>query len=227
MPAYVNTPFKPTPILLVPGFRDYAWGGYNYDAATTRMWILTDAVSSNVATITAQLLEGNLPIVGQNVSIGGTANSSGGFNGGPYPVLSVSQNTTTLVVTITFALTLTNQSAAADGGLVLGAPVTTYETLPSSATASRSFAAGGSNVAGQGQRGITWFTEYTGSPSTVTANLQGADIDEDASFTTIDSSTNASGESRSVGSINYLFYRIQLASTGGTSPKVAAGLMVR
>jgi hypothetical protein len=226
MPAYVNTAFK-KPGFLVPGFIDYSWGGFATDVANTKMLITADSISSDVATLYVNVLEGNIPVVGQSISVKNSANSSGAFNGGPYTLTGVTINATTGVGTVTFALTASNQGKTADNGFAVGTPPTTYEALPGTATAGKQFAASGGFLTATGQRGITWFTQFTGAPSSVVADLQGADIDTDSAYTTIDQSVLTTGETRSVGNVNFLFYRIVVSGSGGTSPTVAAGMMVR
>lgn len=195
------------------------------------MAVTSVAITSNVATLGVTLLEGPIPIVGALISVQGTQTATSGgapnFNVTNVALASVSINSTTGIGTVTFALTSSNISTTADSGMALvPAPIVT-ETLPASATAGQQFAVAAGNLATNGQRGITWFTQYTGSPSTVTANLQGSDVDTDASYTTIDTSSVATGETRALANVNYNFYRVQMASTGGTSPKCAAGILVR
>ena len=195
------------------------------------MQVTSVAITTNVATLGVTMLEGPIPIVGALISVQGTQTATSGgapnFNVTNVALASVSINLTTGIGTVTFALTSSNIATSPDAGQALVPAPVILETLPSSASAGKQFAVGSANLSSNGQRGITWFTQFSGSPSTVTMNLQGSDVDTDASYTTIDSSTNASGESRSLGNVNYQFYRIQAASTGGTSPKVAAGIMVR
>ena len=243
MPAYLTAPPAITNrIALLPGKIGYSFG-YDQGLADCRMSVTNVAISSNVATLTVQILEGPIPVVGA-VSLGGvsytaaplvtvrgtkTATSAGGsnFNVTGATLASVSINLSTGAGTITYALTASNVATTSDAGLVVVPAYTLAETLPSSATAGQQFSVARGNLSTDGQRGVTWFTQFTGSPATVTANLQAADIDADANYTTVDTSTATGGESRSVGSINYSFYRVKFTSTGGTSPTCAAGIQVR
>ena len=196
----------------------------------TRMSIQDVAITSNVATLTVTILEGFIPTVGGTISVQGTQTSTSGgapnFNVTNATITAVSISSTTGAGTISFALTSSNIATTADSGMAVAPPYITYDTLPGSAMAGLQFAVSSGSDAVNNQRGVTWFTNYTGSPSTVAANLQGADVDADAYYATIDSSTNAAGESRSLSNVNYPFLRIQMASTGGTSPTCAAGMMV-
>jgi hypothetical protein len=228
--AYLTSPFSLRDSL-IPGKIGFSYGSFDTHNPGSRMQVTSVAITTNVATLAVVLLEGPIPIVGNLISVQGTQTvTSGGapnFNVTNVALASVSINLTTGIGTITFALTSSNIATTLDAGMAIVPAAIVLETLPSSATAGKQFAVASANLASDGQRGITWFTQFSGSPSTVTMNLQGSDVDQDAEYTTIDQSTNAAGESRSLGNVNYQFYRIQAASTGGTSPKVAAGIMVR
>lgn len=230
MTAYLTSPFSLRDSL-IPGKIGFSYGSFDTHNPGSRMQVTSVAITTNVATLAVVLLEGPIPIVGNLISVQGTQTvTSGGapnFNVTNVALASVSINLTTGIGTITFALTSSNIATTLDAGMAIVPAAIVLETLPSSATAGKQFAVASANLASDGQRGITWFTQFSGSPSTVTMNLQGSDVDQDAEYTTIDQSTNAAGESRSLGNVNYQFYRIQAASTGGTSPKVAAGIMVR
>ena len=228
MPSYITSPFQ-IRNALISGQPAYSFGVA--PTANARMSISKVAIATNVATLTVQMLEGIIPAVGALISVQGTQTvTSGGapnFNVTNVALASVTINSSTGAGTVTFALTSNNITAIADSGQAIAVALPTYDTLPSTAAAGQQFAVSSGSGAQNDQSGIVWWTQFTGSPSTVTMNLQGANIDQDAYYTTVDSSTNASGESRSVGTINYSFYRIQAASTGGTSPKVLAGIELR
>jgi hypothetical protein len=199
------------------------------------MLVTAVAIATNVATLTVQILEGPIPVVStlsaplitvrgtQMVTSGGAPN----FNVTNVALASVSITASTGIGTVTFALTSNDISTTSDSGMALVPTPIVFETLPGSATAGLQFAVSRSTLAADAQRGVVWFTQFAGSPSTVTMNLQGADIDADTYYTTVDTSTLATGESRSIGNVNYNFYRVKAASTGGSSPTFAAGISVR
>jgi len=229
--AYQTAPNVICPALL-PGFIGWSFGSRNDDTPITRMQVTTVAISaSNVATLGVTVLEGLIPIVGALISVQGTQTATSGgapnFNVTNVALASVSINATTGIGTVTFSLTSNAITTTADSGMAFVPVPIVQVTLPGSATAGQQFAISSANLSTNGQHGITWFTQFSGSPSTVTMNLQGADVDQDSSYTTIDTSTVATGESRSLSNVNYQFYRIKAASTGGTSPTFAAGIMVR
>ena len=230
MPAYQEGPF-PQRVALVPGVIAWSWGSFNTHDPGTRMQVTSVAISSNVATLAVKILEGYVPAVGQLVSVQGTqtATSGGGsnFNVTNVALSAVSINSTTGIGTISFALTSSNITTTTDSGLAIAVPAVTQEALAGSASNGQQFAVSSADLSSDGQRGITWFTQISGSPASVTFLLQGADRDADAYYTTIDTSTAVAGESRTLANVNFPFYRIVQSGSGGSSPTVAAGMLVR
>jgi hypothetical protein len=227
-PAYQASPF-PQRSSLIPGVIGFSFGSFNTHDPGSRFQITSVAINgSNVATIAVELLEGFIPTVGSLISIQGTQTATSGgapnFNVTNVAIASVSINANTGIGTITFALVSNTIATTPDAGEALVPPPIVLEALPVTATAGKQFAVSPATNASANQRGVSWFTIFSGSPSTVTINLQGADVDQDSAYTTIDSSSVATGESRSLSDVNYAFYRIQAASTGGSSPKIAAGI---
>lgn len=118
MSFYVTSPFKPTPTLATAGFPVYLFGAYNDRVGSTLGYVISDSLTSDVATVNFQIVSGNAPIVGALVTIQGSANNSGAFNVVNASILSVS-TTNTGVCTITFAVTAGNSSLASDGGQII------------------------------------------------------------------------------------------------------------
>jgi hypothetical protein len=130
MPAFINSPFQ-KPQLLQKGVPGYLIGSFSQKVGNTKLALLTDAIATNVATVTATFLNGPLPAVGDLVSIINSTNSSSAFNV-TRAVLTTpapSYNAATNVMTLTFALTGSNQSATADAGTVIVEPGETGETV--------------------------------------------------------------------------------------------------
>ena len=128
MPAYQNNAFQ-LPQLLQKGVPAYLFGSFSQQRGNTLLGLSTDAIATNVATVTAQLVNGRLPNVGDLVSIINAANSAGAFNVNRAPLTGVSYVAATNVMTLTFALTGTNQSVTADGGTVIVEPAEVPEAL--------------------------------------------------------------------------------------------------
>ena len=230
MTAYLTSPFAQR-MALLPGVVGYSFGSFDTHNPGARMQVTSVAITSNVATLAVTLLEGPIPVVSTLsaplITVRGTQAASGLFNVTNVALASVSLDSITGIGTVTFALTNANIATTADAGTALAPAPIVFETLPTSATSGQQFAVARSNLATQAERGISWFTLFAGSPATVSIKLQGADVDQDAAYTTVDTSTVATGESRSVGDINYNFYRINAICTGGTSPTFAAGISIR
>lgn len=128
MPTFKNNPFNP-PQLLQNGVPAYLVGSFSQQAGNTQLAVITDAIASNVATVTATLISGPLPTANAVISIINSTNGAGEFNVSRVPVSSVSYNATTNVATITFALTGSNQSATADSGTAIIEPAEVGETV--------------------------------------------------------------------------------------------------
>ena len=91
------------------------------------------------------------------------------------------------------------------------------ETFPGSAQAGSQFAI--PSYAGQPDTGtsVRWQTIFGTAPSAVDLILQGAMADVDTEYQTIDTTTNAAGEARTVTGVQARFLRIKfISSTGGS-----------
>jgi hypothetical protein len=128
MPAFVNSPFQKAQ-LLQKGVPAYLVGSFSQQVGNTRLALINDAIATNVATITATLINGPLPAAGSLLSIINSTNSSAAFNVNRVPITSVAYNSTTGVVTIVFPLTAADQTATADGGTVVVEPAEVGETV--------------------------------------------------------------------------------------------------
>lgn len=248
MPAYLKSPFPNIPCLL-PGQPSFSFGDYRNSGdptlsmsapqIETLAYVSNVAISGNVATVTLVMRDGPVPVltyswfgvtftITPQITIIGTQTATSGgapnFNVTAAAVTGVGTFASAATSTVTFALVSSNISTTADSGMVTIVNPPGFETLPSSATAGLQYGVAAGHSGSDSQKGLTWFTQFTGSPATVTMQLQGANIDLDAYYTTVDTSTNASGEARSLSNISYNFYRIRAASTGGSSPTFIAGM---
>ena len=90
------------------------------------------------------------------------------------------------------------------------------EAFPGSAQAGSQFAVTAPAGLAEMGRTVRWQTIYGTAPTAVSISLQGAMADVDAEYQTIDTSTNAAGEARTVTGVNAKFLRIKFtSSTGG------------
>lgn len=213
--------------MLLPGVIGYSFGKKPYNVPDTRLRVTSVAIAANVATLGVTLVEGLAPTVGSLISVQGTQSGAGEFNVTNVAIASVSGFNTgnNDTGTVTFALTGANLTTTPDAGQAI-VPVPAVGDAIASGNKGQQFAAAAQS-GGNKQKGITWFTEIGGAPSAVSISLQGADRDVDADYTTFDTSVVTTGESRSIGNINYTFYRVIATTiTGGTSPTLVAGMLI-
>lgn len=104
---------------LVQGVPSYLLGSWPMDAAPTRFLITQVSLTTNVATITGSVIEGDIPAVGSLISIRGTQASGGVFNVSGVAIASVTINASTGIGTITFPLTNANIGNTADAGIAV------------------------------------------------------------------------------------------------------------
>ena len=132
MPTYQNAPFQ-NPILVMKGVAAYLWGKFSQQVGNTIAALTNVALTSNVATVTIQIITGPLPVVGSLISIINSTSTTGLFNVNRAAITGVTINTSTNAGTITFALTNANVTSAADAGSVVIEPAEVGETISGSA----------------------------------------------------------------------------------------------
>jgi hypothetical protein len=220
MPAYVNNAYQ-KPILVQKGVPCYLWGGLSQKIGNTRLGLSTDAIAANVATVTGQKLEGPLPVVGDLVSIINSANSAGAFNVNrailttPAPTYNAATN----VMTLTFALTGTNQSATADGGTVFVEPGETSEAIVNNGT---SIACLVQAPEGDSQFTVPVVVKFPTLPTAVTVNIQAAIKNLDSEYTTLGFVATVAGSAVTAGPYSTVtlqrgyLYRLQATGLSGT-----------
>lgn len=150
MPAYSNDPTVAVALAL-PGIPTYVWGSLNDRVSPTRMTISNIALTSNVATLTVQVIEGNVPVAGQLVTVRGTQQASGAFNVTAVAIASATINATTGAGTITFALTHADVVSHSDSGMATAPAIVQFEsvtTTESSAAVALPMAQDGKSISG-------------------------------------------------------------------------------
>ena len=229
MPPYINNPSGNNPVtMLFRGTPGYAYGSFNKLQQDTLMQVTNVALTGNVATVTVLVREGNIPIVGGNfggITITGTTTAGGIFNVVKAAMTGVTINALTGVGTITFALTHANVASTPDAGQAYVRVVATGEALATGS--SQAFAIQEVPVGDDNQMTITWSTIIGGAPATVTVNLQASVNDVDSEYATLDSSTNTTGETRTISAVRFRFLRLNVsAATGGTNPTIQGKILV-
>jgi hypothetical protein len=232
VPAYSSSPFRIGKAFL-SGIPAYSFGAAPSPFGNLRFQVTSVAISgSNVATIGVILREGLLPsivnnLVGALISVQGTQTpTSGGapnFNVTQVAISALTIDSTTGVGTISFALTSSTISTTPDSGQAIVQAVETGDAMTSDASGQQ-FAMQSQQGFPSNSRDLNWVIATPSAPSSFTAYLQVADVDQDAEYTTIDTTT-AVGKRVVIG-VRANFVRIALGTvSGGSSPTVVGKIM--
>ena len=208
MPLYLTSsnPFNPSPTTLERGKPGYSWGGFNDQQPASQMLVLSDKVASDVATLTVQLIGGDPPVVGSLIYVQGTVNVTDGsppnhFNVAGAIITAVNFYAGSPAVltpngTITFALIADNVSLKNDVGLAI-VPTPETSDIVTSISSGKAFGIPQTSAGRSGGDAISWSYSFPGTaPATATTYLQGADVDFDSNYSTLDSGTLTTGETR-------------------------------
>lgn len=228
MPAYNNQPNQPVTLLPTagvpgpPGPPGYAFGSKDITKPTVRMLVTQSAVATNVVTLTVQMVEGFIPIVGQLIYVYATQNDSGNLNNSSgTALLSVNITAATGAGTVTYAATASNLSPTADVGYAL-CPIPEIAELQSGAVKSKQFAVSG--------YGVSWAYTCPSAPSSISIQLEGALNDNDAEYTIIGTAaTTTSGYNEFFATLpeNVNFVRLNMTTfSGGTNPSIIAKIQL-
>ena len=128
MPAFINSAFQ-KPILLMKGVAAYLIGSFSQQVGDANLAVTNVALTSNVATVTVQQLNGPKVVVGALISIVNSTSTSGLFNVNRAIITASTIDDATGAGTITFALTHANVGSAADGGSVIVEPAEVGESV--------------------------------------------------------------------------------------------------
>ena len=230
MPAYTNN-YAVTPRIvkqLVLGKPEFLIGNWPDNVALGR-FIITNLVGSGTAvTVTGAMIEGNVPAIGDLISIHATTADSGNLNSvASAKITAVSLNAAG-VGTIQFSSSETFASTP-DSGLAVIMPQITSESLTASGAlvlaATIPVAVQESEPAFNKGRTITvnFFVDTNTQSTTLTANLQEAMIDLDSEYVNINSTPDFSfattitgGQTKQYTLQGSRLYRLKLAATSGT-----------
>lgn len=226
MPSYVTSPFKQPPEALSQHKVAYLFGSRNKYVGATKMYVTNVALTSNVATLTVKILDGNIPAVGSAISIESTTTASGAFNVTGVALTGVTITASTGVGTVTFALTHANVASTADAG---------YATVPVPEVGET--VANGASIAVSAPYTIPWQNEagaYTVGcevnfptlPTACVVALQASQTDVDGDFQTVVSNvTTVSASVETKGTLQYTgkwnFFRYSISGTSGSGSIVA------
>ncbi len=241
MPAYITSPFKPMPQLLIAGQPSYVWGSFNDKTGPTLINVIANMTNgSTTATLKFSIISGNVPANGSLITVVGCANSAN-FNVTNVAISNVTQVDTPDdgVYTCTYAITstATPTSFTADGGQGVIPQPEVGETVTGTG-ASVPVAVGAAGPNSNGKSLSVTLTLGTGL-SGVTAVLQGANRDIDAEYNTIGTIGTSLGVSTTdwqsrqgdtatgtlaSGSVilpNFRFYRVNITAITGSGLVIA------
>jgi hypothetical protein len=222
MPPYLKANVNQAVQQAVPGLPAYAFGSLNRLVAPTRMNITSGSVASNVASITGVVIEGNIPVVGQLVTITGC--SQGTFDVTNVSIASVSAAATpdAGVYTITFALTTGNIASVPLTGLVVAPQIEVGDTLVNGSSQAIAIQA---NTGPENGRAVRVDVTFPSIPTTALVVLQGADVDLDAQYVTIGTIASVAGSSVTGQSVTFdgiraNFLRLNVSTLAGSGTVV-------
>lgn len=168
MPLYNISSFSPLPEVAIPSKPAYFFGKLPVDTQDTAMRISSVSLTTNVASVTGTIFQGNVPVVGGNISILGTVSNSGVFNTTGV-IASVTGTPATGVYTVTFALTNANIGATSDSGMAL-MPIAEVPEAAANGTSVAIYVPS-NELRDLGQKSITVATTFPSLPTAATVTL--------------------------------------------------------
>lgn len=227
MPLYNNTPFKGQIRQMVNALPTYLFGAFDDKSAPTKFQVTSVSLTSNVATYTGYIREGNIPVVGNLISFDNGAPSP--YNVSDAAITGVTISSVTGIGTITVAITHADIAAANAGFIgMVTAPETSEAT---GTTASIPVVPSFNSPLTTDERTLTLIVTFPTEPTTWTGNLQVALRDVDSEYVNINSAADITFVS---GTDIYLvqyycqsgrFYRLKPGSSSTTDGKIIAKIM--
>lgn len=169
MPAYSNSAFAPLPEVAIPAKPAYFWGSLPVTTQDTLGRVTNVALTSNVATVTITIYQGNIPVVGNFITVSGSTNNSGLFNINQAKITAVSGTPSTGVYTISYALTNANVTSVADSGMAIIPIAEVAEALANSTSVA--IYVPSNELRDLGQRNITVACSFPSLPTAATVTL--------------------------------------------------------
>lgn len=240
MPPYVVAPIgfgsKNPPAMLLPGQPFNSFGTYSDTIPSTRMNVFQSAESAgNVITLSCNMWEGPIPVVGQKITTYGLTNV---LNASGFVITAVTGfGTSDTVGSAAWAASVGTGTVSYDDpddtGLIAAAPDFSLALCPQQAVPDALSVSSGLECALQFDRAndkaniVAWSFSFPSAPSSVTMNLEAALEDTDGAYQVLDTSSNASGELRYVQNVRFNFLRMTCSATeGGSSPTVIGQILI-
>ena len=223
MPSYIDSPTQGA-IYLQKGVATYLFGSFDYKKSNTQMYVTNIVGNGTTATLTVQIYGGEIPVVGNLVSVSQTTTSSGAFNVNRAALTAVSINALG-AGTISF-LSATSVSSTPDAGTAIAEVAEIPETLAAGA----SIAACLESPECDSQKTIPLAVTFTTKPTAVTVTLQVALRNVDAEFTNTTTAVTVAGTAYTAGPVvqatlqRGYFYRVLVS---GLTAGSGSGLIVK
>lgn len=227
---YQNSPINKTVRSLTPGYPAYLFGSLNLLVAPTKMRVTSVTVASTVVTLGVAVVEGNVPVAGQLVSVAYTTSDGGKANVTNVAISDVTIDAITGAGTISYTAVTSppigDQVLTADSGEALAPQAEVGEALVNGASQEIAIQA---NTGPNNGRTIRFDVSFPSIPTTATVIAQSADLNLDSEYYDISATPVAtvaggvvSGGSSQFSMERSCFVRVIVSSvTGGTNPAIA------
>jgi hypothetical protein len=229
MSAYIKSPFKPMPSVLMSGFPSYLWGKFNDKTSPTLGNVLSDSGNGATSSVVVQILSGNVPIVSALskplITIVGSANAAGAYNVTNAALTSVSASANPDAGIYTFQFLGTGNSASAqDAGQWIVPQPEVSEVLVAGASVPVAVSFNTATL-NQGKT-LSAVVAFPTIPTTAVVTLQSADIDLDSEYADIATVASVAGSvvtggQVSIGTLDARFYRFNTTGITGAGTIVA------
>ena len=180
----------------VPGLPVYLLGSRDYIVAPTVINITAVALAGTTATVTGTLIEGNIPVAGQKVSIAGVTPSY--FNVTDAPILASTFDLSTGIGTFTFTLNNSNIGTTAATGRAMATTKESSDSLTAGASLQCALQA---NTGPDNEKAIRFDVSFPTLPGGVTVVAQTANRDEDSEYVTLGTVASVAAGVQSGGSV--------------------------
>ena len=179
MPPYMTQPPQLQPRRgITAGLPFYCAGSFAFGQSPMRAYVTAVAVAANVVTLSVKMVEGNIPAVGNLITVTGTVVGGAPVNVTRVALTAVSITAATGVGTLTYAATTGNIATTPDGGQA----IVDVPEVPEALAVQKWLQACLDPTMGYG---VTWSYTCPTNPGTISIQLEGAINDNDAEYAII------------------------------------------
>lgn len=217
MPPFMTLPPQLQPRRgITAGLPAYSAGSFAYGQAPAKMYVTSVTASGATVTLGVKLVEGNIPAVGQLVTVVGTVAGGSLVNVTNVALTAVSITSATGVGTIQYASAAPLLALTPDGGIAIANVPEVGDTL--AVQKYQQFCL--DPTAGYG---ISWTLSFPSAPATNSIQLEGAINDNDAEYAIVGTPVTAVVTTTTIATVpeNVRFVRLNnTATSGGASPTI-------